>query len=149
MTSSPLAKLLLPKFSISEMLCIIDQMKVFLPVFEGKLDVSPEKKEEAWQEVTRVVNLIFGGGRTPREIRLKYEDMQAQCMANYPRHLLHMRDTNGGYPQDIKDITIMEVEEALLEFLSPSGATGLHIRNIHTYILKIYMRTIVGRLKIS
>ena len=97
MSSSPPAKVRRPNFTCGEVLCIIHEVKKRLPIISGKLDfksgITHQRKDEAWQEITDAVNIIFSVPRTMHEVRLKYKDMRTQCKSKYAKHVRHMGGT--------------------------------------------------------
>ncbi|XP_069992956.1 myb/SANT-like DNA-binding domain-containing protein 4 [Penaeus vannamei] len=113
-----------PNFSDEEMLALIEAVAKRKNVVLGKLDnrITGQVKNNAWECVTREVNLVARVPRTVAEVRWKFTDLRAAVKKKAAQEKKHMGGTGGG---SAVPTTYTAVEEAMLALIEPIAISGL------------------------
>ncbi|XP_047468591.1 nuclear apoptosis-inducing factor 1-like isoform X2 [Penaeus chinensis] len=113
-----------PNFSDEEMLALIEGVATKKNVVLGKLDnrITAQVKSNAWDSVTKEVNLVARVPRNVNEVRRKFTDLRAAVKKKAAQEKKHMGGTGGG-PAVLTNYT--PVEEAMLTLIEPVAITGL------------------------
>lgn len=107
----------------SEISLLVEQVEQKKEVLKGKFSpsLSATDKSEAWAVITDSINAIGGCGRTLKEVKKKWQDIQSAAKTREVGRLKTQRLTGGGPPpSEIKDW-----EKKIIGIMSTSVITGI------------------------
>ena len=81
----------------------------------------PSQKNEAWNDITREVNVVSGQGRTSAEVKKKWADVKSEAKQRIAKMNRQIMATGGG----TADLRLGEMDQRIQAILGTTAVAGV------------------------